>query len=302
MLEQAGAEYLAMTLFVFIGPAIACSFPNPPFVHLVDQSFPASNSLPAAPWDSGAARIFGIAFGFGMAIFVLVCGMGHTSGGQINPAVTWGLVVAGHLSPVQGAVNFIAQMAGALTGGGFLAAVITPAKDGTCNLGCNQISDGYQEWNALWGEIIMTGLLMFTVLETAVNPKQGFKHQAPLAIGFSVFLSHMVLIPIDGCSINPARTFGTLMVHLMRSGGSPTGRGCGYFDDRVITNFWVFWVGPILGASIAAGICRLWWGNEYLKTIAEKKDKDEAALEIENEAPKATASPASGSDAHVAQV
>lgn len=57
---------------------------------------------------------------------------------------------------------------------------------------------------------------------------------APLAIGMDVFLCHMVAIPLDGCSINPARSFGASAV-------------AGQFPDH-----WVFWIGPLSGAVLAA--------------------------------------------------
>jgi len=71
---------------------------------------------------------------------------------------------------------------------------------------------------------------------------------APLAIGFAVFLAHSVLISIDGCSINPARTTGPAIINAILNPKS---------DGREIQQLWIFWVGPLVGAAAAAGVYTL---------------------------------------------
>jgi glycerol uptake facilitator-like aquaporin len=97
---------------------------------------------------------------------------------------------------------------------------------------------------ALGGEVVCTALLCFTVLLTACTKSNDVKPMAPLAIGFSVFLAHTVMIPIDGCSINPARSFGPALI-------------AGEW-----ANFWVFVAGPLLGGVVGtllwAGVAVRW--------------------------------------------
>eukprot|EP00747_Dinoflagellata_sp_TGD_P028287 gnl/TRDRNA2_/TRDRNA2_133163_c0_seq2.p2 gnl/TRDRNA2_/TRDRNA2_133163_c0~~gnl/TRDRNA2_/TRDRNA2_133163_c0_seq2.p2 ORF type:complete len:102 (+),score=24.54 gnl/TRDRNA2_/TRDRNA2_133163_c0_seq2:322-627(+) len=93
---------------------------------------------------------------------------------------------------------------------------------------------------------MMTFLLVFVVLETAVNPASASNRaQACVAIGFAVFLAHSVLIPVDGCSINPTRSFGPAVMARMRYGEKAS---------KSISDMWVFWVGPLLGAALGAGV------------------------------------------------
>jgi glycerol uptake facilitator-like aquaporin len=118
------------------------------------------------------------------------------------------------------------------------------AIDRTGGLGANGLQlPSITVGNALVVEIMGTALLVFTVLESAVNSKaitSGTSKMslAPIPIGLAVFVAHIVLIPVTGCSINPTRSFGPAVVS-------------GYFDDH-----WIWWVGPLLGATVAS----LLWG------------------------------------------
>merc|ERR1712129_189790 len=89
--------------------------------------------------------------------------------------------------------------------------------DKTGGLGCNAVNrPAFDSMRALIGEIMGTFILVITVLETAVNPLTlANRGLACLAIGISVFLVHCVLINVDGCSINPTRSFGPMVVRLM---------------------------------------------------------------------------------------
>lgn len=151
----------------------------------------------------------------------LVYTFGHISGGQVNCAVTLALVLSGHLGLVQGLANFAGQLVGSLLGAGMLYAVVPDAK--SSSLGANSIAKGFTVGNvrlvdeialrildatslqAVMGEIVMTFVLCFVVQMTACWPKSIAKNIAPFAIGMVVFTAHAVLLPVDGCSINPTR-------------------------------------------------------------------------------------------------
>jgi len=217
--QQAAAEFVAMTLFVIIGCGSAVGIAKEP----------------------GSAWVLQVALTFGLAITVLAYSVGHYSGGQINCAVTFGLVLAKQLSVAQGLLNFAAQMLGSLAGAFVLGAMYPPGRDLTGSLGSNGVSAGWKQHNALVGEFICTFLLMFTVMQTAVNPmSEANRSLACIAIGFAVFLAHSVMIPIDGCSINPTRSFGPAVVSKIL-----------YKDVETLTDMWVFWVGPLLGSASA---------------------------------------------------
>lgn len=214
------AEYVAMTLFVMIG---------------------CGSAMAVAKTEGWVLQV---ALSFGFAITALAYAIGHYSGGQINCAVTLGLVLTGNCGVIQGLLNFVAQMLGSISGACILRGMFPEAADKTCGLGTNGVSEGWTQLNALIGEFFMTFLLMFVVLETATNPAaKANSALACVAIGFAVFLAHSVLIPIDGCSINPTRSFGPAVVAKLT-----------YKEATPFGDMWVFWVGPLLGATAAAAV------------------------------------------------
>lgn len=223
-LRAAAAELLAMMLFVVIGCGVACA-------HGADD----------------ASKRLVVAFAFGMGILVLAYAIGHHSGGQINCAVTFSLVLGGQLSIIQGVVNLIAQLAGSMAGAGILVAVFPCDADETRGLGTNMVgTDKFELWQALVGEGVMTFLLCYVVYETAVNAR-GKTPNAVIAIGFAVFLAHLVLLPIDGCSINPTRSTGPAIVSYLRDCPHPN-----KVHENGLNHLWVMWVGPLVGALVAA--------------------------------------------------
>jgi len=216
------AEFIAMTLFVWVGCGAAMSIAK----------------------KEGSAWVLQVSLAFGLAITVLAYTIGHWSGGHINGAVSISLVVSGKISIVQCVANIVAQLLGSVLGALILEFMYGAGNDCTGGLGTNGVAEGFSKTSALLGEVIGTFLLVYVVHETAVNPmSKGNSTLAPLAIGLSVFLAHCVLIPIDGCSINPTRSFGPALVcKITRKDATP-------FQD-----FWIFTVGPIIGALLAAGV------------------------------------------------
>jgi MIP family channel proteins len=212
------SEFLAQTLFVFTCTGSAAGVANTP------------------GW------VLQVSLTFGFCITALAYAIGSKSGGQINGAVTIGLMVAGELDPIQGVANIVCQLGGSMLGSGLLSLIYRKSSDMTGGLGTNAVGPGFSARQAFLGEAIMTFILMYVVFETAVNKKNaGNAALAPVAIGFAVFLGHCVLIPIDGCSINPTRSFGPAVV------ASSQNRGANPWQD-----FWVFVLGPIAGAVVAA--------------------------------------------------
>ncbi|KAF5178916.1 Aquaporin pip2-1 [Thalictrum thalictroides] len=184
--------------------------------------------------------ILGIAWAFGGMIFVLVYCTAGISGGHINPAVTFGLFLARKVSLIRAVAYMIAQCLGAICGVGFVKAfqkTYYHAQGG----GANQLSAGYNKGTGLAAEIIGTFVLVYTVF-SATDPKRSARDShvpvlAPLPIGFAVFMVHLATIPITGTGINPARSFGAAVI---------------YNEEKAWDDQWIFWVGPFIGAAIAA--------------------------------------------------
>jgi len=229
-MSAAFAEYVAMTLFVIIGCGSAMGVAN----------------------KDGYAWVLQVALTFGFAISVLAYSIGHISGGQINCAVTFALAINGSLGWAQAFVNLIFQLLGSVTGALILSVIypINKGKDLTGNLASNGVGEGYTPLGALVGEVVGTFVLCFTVLNTAIFVDAATVANRPmacLAIGLSVFLAHSVLIPIDGCSINPTRSFGPALVATVRNRGKSDSKG-------TFTDMWIFWLGPLTGAALAVGV------------------------------------------------
>ncbi|KAG5584365.1 hypothetical protein H5410_044799 [Solanum commersonii] len=180
----------------------------------------------------GGVGILGIAWAFGGMIFVLVYCTAGISGGHINPAVTFGLFLARKVSLVRAIMYIVAQCLGAICGCGLVKS-FQKAYYVQYGGGANTLNDGYK--------IIGTFVLVYTVF-AATDPKRNARDShvpvlAPLPIGFAVFMVHLATIPVTGTGINPARSFGAAVIYGHHKA----------WDDQ-----WIFWVGPFIGAAIAA--------------------------------------------------
>lgn len=186
--------------------------------------------------DFTSADVLTIAFSFGMSIMVLVYALGQYSGGHLNPAVTIGLATFGHISVVQGLLYIVFQCAGAAAGVGTVSALFPTPYTENSKYGLNQPASLFTESQAMGMELFSTALLVFVVYGTAVDKNRDNRFDAlvPLPIGFTVFLAHIILIPITGCGINPARSFGSAVI------------------QNDFTAHWVYWVGPCLGGILGA--------------------------------------------------
>ncbi|GLT52702.1 hypothetical protein SLA2020_260260 [Shorea laevis] len=182
----------------------------------------------------------GIAWAFGGMIFALVYCTAGISGGHINPAVTFGLLLARKLSLTRAVFYIIMQCLGAICG----AAVVKGFQKGQYERlggGANTVSTGYSKGDGLGAEILGTFILVYTVF-SATDAKRSARDShvpilAPLPIGFAVFLVHLATIPITGTGINPARSLGAALI---------------YNKEKAWNDHWIFWVGPFIGAALAA--------------------------------------------------
>ncbi len=183
----------------------------------------------------------GIALGFGLTLLVLAYALGPISGCHVNPAVTVGMTLAGRL-PIVDAVGYIvAQVAGAIGGTAVVYAVAlnrtgySLSGDGIGANGWGAASSGgYGQTAAVVVEVVLAFLLVYTVL--TVTATTSTTTVAAIPIGLALMVAHLIAVPIDGTSVNPARSIGPALF----TGGSS------------LTQLWVFIVFPIIGGILAA--------------------------------------------------
>ncbi|KAF6139732.1 hypothetical protein GIB67_006680 [Kingdonia uniflora] len=221
------AEFIATLLFLYITVLTVIGYKS--------QTDPAKNLD-----ECGGVGILGIAWAFGGMIFILVYCTAGISGGHINPAVTFGLFLARKVSLIRAVMYMIAQCLGAICGVGLVKAFQSAYYD-RYGGGANELAQGYSKGTGLAAEIIGTFVLVYTVF-SATDPKRSARDShvpvlAPLPIGFAVFMVHLATIPITGTGINPARSFGAAVI---------------YNKEKAWDDQWIFWVGPFIGAAIAA--------------------------------------------------
>lgn len=184
--------------------------------------------------------VLGIGLCFGLVLICLCYCIGNISGCHVNPAVSFAMLLSGKLSGKDFAGYVIAQLIGATIGAGFLYWFVNMAPGfefggvtGDNNLATNVLQPGATSGMALLAEILLTFFFVLIILG-ATDEKLGFGKFAGLAIGIGLGLVNIVGIPVDNCSVNPARSFG------------PAVFSCGAWSD-----FWIMVVGPLVGAAIA---------------------------------------------------
>ncbi|XP_057954903.1 probable aquaporin PIP2-5 [Malania oleifera] len=221
------AEFVATLLFLYITVLTVIGYKS--------QNDPTKNAD-----DCGGVGLLGIAWAFGGTIFILVYCTAGISGGHINPAVTFGLFLGRKVSLIRAVMYMVAQCLGAICGVGLVKA-FQKAYYNRYGGGANEVAHGYSIGVGLAAEIVGTFVLVYTVF-SATDPKRSARDShvpvlAPLPIGFAVFMVHLATIPITGTGINPARSFGAAVI---------------YNNDKAWDDHWIFWVGPFVGAGIAA--------------------------------------------------
>uniref|UniRef100_A0A5F9CT09 Aquaporin-2 n=1 Tax=Oryctolagus cuniculus TaxID=9986 RepID=A0A5F9CT09_RABIT len=186
----------------------------------------------ALNWPSALPSTLQIAMAFGLGIGTLVQALGHVSGAHINPAVTVACLVGCHVSFLRAAFYVAAQLLGAVAGAALLHE-ITPAEV-RGDLAVNALSNNATAGQAVTVELFLTLQLVLCIFASTDDRRSDNVGTPALSIGLSVTLGHLLGIYYTGCSMNPARSLAPAVI-------------TGKFDDH-----WVFWVGPIVGAILAA--------------------------------------------------
>lgn len=204
-------EFITTFLFVFAGVGSAM----------------AANKLVG----DALVGLFFVAVAHALVVAVMISA-GHISGGHLNPAVTLGLLVGGHITLVRSILYWIDQLLASAAAcyllsyltGGMATPVIT-------------LASGVSHVQGIVWEIVLTFSLLFTVYATMVDPKKGsLDGLGPTLTGFVVGANILAGGAYSGASMNPARSFGPALVS-------------GDWTDH-----WVYWIGPPIGGALAGFI------------------------------------------------
>ncbi|MCY1693236.1 aquaporin Z [Curtobacterium sp. SL109] len=235
VLQLYGAEFFGTFLLVFggVGTALfAAAFPD------------ADNAL--------GVGYLGVALAFGLTLVAGISAVGHISGGHFNPAVTLGLWVAGRTDAKHLVGYWVAQVLGGVVATSILAAVLagkpgalSAARDsGFASNGFGSGSPGgYGLWSVLLVEVVLTAVFLGVILSVTAKPE--YRALAPIAIGLTLTLIHLVSIPVSNTSVNPARSIAAAVY----GGAQPLGQ------------LWLFIVAPLVGAAIAGVVVRFGSGR-----------------------------------------
>lgn len=182
----------------------------------------------------------GIGICFGLVLICLCYCIGNISGCHVNPAVSLGVWLSGRMTFKEFIGYVVAQLIGAAIGAGFLYWFVDSAPafnfggiTGAAHLATNVLQPGATVSMALMAEALLTFFFVLIVLG-ATDSEKGAGKFAGLAIGIGLGLVNIVGIPVDNCSVNPARSFGPAL-----------------FSPDAWGDFWIMVVGPVIGAIIA---------------------------------------------------
>ena len=197
---------------------------------------------------------FKVAIAIGFAVFVAIAAFGHISGGHFNPAVTVGLALAGRFPWGRVWQYVLAQILGGVVASSILFLIATGGPDGfakeTAEAGF--ASNGFGEHSpggfgliaVIITEIVLTAVFLFVIL--SVTDARNLGLLAPLVIGLTLTVIHLIAIPISNASVNPARSIATAIF------GGP----------EALAQLIVFILAPLLGAAIAGLSYKLLFARE----------------------------------------
>jgi len=199
----------------------------------------------AAGFPGFGIGFLGVALAFGLTLLTMVYTIGPISGCHINPAVTFGLWSAGRFPGREIPAYVVSQVIGGIIAAGILYAIAIGGAnyDPNAGLAANGYgvhSPGLYNLRACFiAEVVLTFMFLMIILgATSKRAPVGF---AGIAIGFSLTLIHLIGIPVDNLSVNPARSTGPAIA----TGG------------WALAQLWVFWVAPIAGGIIAGFVSKV---------------------------------------------
>ena len=238
--SKLGAEFIGTYVLVFGGTGAAVL---------------AAKFLDPAGANTGLGIGFvGVSLAFGLTVLTMAYAVGHISGGHFNPAITIGLAAAKRFEWREALPYIVVQFIGAIAASATLWVIAigqqgmtkdSLAAGGFAANGYGSHSPGLYDLAAcLIIEVVLTAVFLVVIMG-ATDPRApaGF---APIAIGLALTLIHLVSIPVTNCSVNPARSTGPAL----------------FVGSWALEQLWLFWVAPIVGAVIGAGVYPLIAGRD----------------------------------------
>lgn len=201
-------------------------------------------------FGGGQADLVAIALAHGLAIALMVSALGHISGGVFNPAVAVGLWATRRLDTITTVAYIAAQLVGATAAAFALKSLFPDALGEAANWGTPLLSSETDFTQGVLIEAILTFFLMIAIFGTALDargPKVG-----GFAIGLIITMDILAGGPLTGAAMNPARTFGPALAN-------------GIWDDHL-----VYWIGPIIGAVVAALVYHYLFLDREAEAMAAK--------------------------------
>ena len=188
----------------------------------------------------------GVALAFGLTVLTMAYAVGHISGGHFNPAISVGLFVGGRFAAKDLLPYIVAQVIGAISAAAVLYLIASgkagfdATTSGFASNGFGDLSPGkYSMISALIIEVVLTAIFLIVILgSTDKRAPVGF---APIAIGLALTLIHLISIPVTNTSVNPARSTAVAL----------------FAQTEALSQLWLFWVAPIVGAVIGAMIYKV---------------------------------------------
>lgn len=194
----------------------------------------------AAAFPGVGIGLLGVSLAFGLTVVTMAYAIGHISGCHLNPAVSIGLWAGGRFPTIKLFPYMLAQVLGGLAAAAVLFLIATgkagfDVSAGFASNGYGAHSPGgYSLLAAAITEIVMTMMFILIILgATDIRAPQGF---APIAIGLGLTLIHLISIPVTNTSVNPARSTAVAL----------------FVGDWALTQLWLFWLAPIVGALLGA--------------------------------------------------
>ena len=199
----------------------------------------------AAAFPELRIGFLGVALAFGLTVLTGAFALGHISGGHFNPAVSVGLWVGGRFDTKDLIPYVVSQVVGAVLAAWVLYLIVQgqagfAGTGGFATNGYAELSPGkYSLISALMIEIVLTAMFLIVIMDaTDKRAPAGF---APIAIGLALTLIHLISIPVTNTSVNPARSTGVAI----------------FAETAALSQLWLFWVAPIVGAIIGAIIYKI---------------------------------------------